>query len=566
MNGFEIQCLPGAADALEVTNTGATSGNTSPAAWFLDWATNGQTSDSGVKVNGYTALTHCPLWQGVNIIAGDIGQVPIRLLKNEFDEQRLHPAWNLLRLRPNALQTPSVYTETMMQWALIWGNGVSWIVRQGSRPAELIPLRPDCVWPEVVAFDEQQIVLYHYWSPTTGRELVFFEYEVVHIQGLTGDGIWGYPLHEIAKNTIGHGLALEKHGNKSFKNSARPSGVLRHPAKLSPEAQRNLRLDWESLHGGTDNAARTAVLSEGMEFQALSMSNIDAQWIEAKKYNRVDCASLLNLPAHKLNALEDSSVRSNLEEQNADYAQRTLTRWFNRLAEEYRRKLLTEKEWLSDTYQFVFDIDAFLKADIDTMSQVVDRLIKAEVLNRNEGRRYFRLPPYKDGDRFGSPAINPQKDFADKKPDDTPEMDEKPAEKPENRANLVRNAVRDTLAERLEHVVQIDGQRLTHAAEHSKNFVSWLDEFYVSADGKPCKLLAAFDSIMEKHLAAANAAGLSTTDLRGMVNSWCMGRKKSILEACSNINKEQLTDCVRGFVVTDPAAFAKQFIDVAVEV
>ena len=114
MNGFEIQCLPGAADALEVTNTGATSGNTSPAAWFLDWATNGQTSDSGVKVNGYTALTHCPLWQGVNIIAGDSGQVPIRLLKNEFDEQRLHPAWNLLRLRPNALQTPCVYTETMM--------------------------------------------------------------------------------------------------------------------------------------------------------------------------------------------------------------------------------------------------------------------------------------------------------------------------------------------------------------------------------------------------------------------------------------------------------------------
>ena len=563
MNGFEIQCLPGSATALEITNTGQTSGNTSPAAWFLDWASAGTSSDSGIKVNGYTSLMHCPLWQGVNIISGDIGQVPVRLLRNEFDEQKSHPAWRLLRLRPNKLQTPSVYTETIMQWALIWGNGVAWIDRTGSRPTDLIPLRPDCLWPELIAFDEQQLVLYHYWSPTSGREYVFFEEDVIHIQGLTGDGVWGYPLHEIAKNTIGHGLALEKHGNRSFRNSARPSGVLKHPGKLSPEARSNLRSEWNEIHSGVENTGKIAILGEAMEFQAMSMTNIDAQWIEAKKYNRLDAASLLNLPAHKLNALEDSSVRSNLEEQNSDYAQRTLTRWFNRLSEEYRRKLLTEREWLSDEYQFVFDIDAFLRADIDTMSNVVDRLIKAEVLNRNEGRRYFRLPPYSGGERFGSPAINPQKDFngdtEEKTPDNEPKGDD-------GKQIAVRTALKDSLLERLEHVIQIESSELMKAAKGAKNFVGWLDSHYQHDDGNESKLMKLYDSVMNKHIVAAELAGISTLDLRPMVHSWALQRHKTILEACSLVEKSQLQDCIRAFVVANPGDVANQLVSVSLEV
>jgi HK97 family phage portal protein len=562
MNGFEIQVLPGGSlPSLEVLNVGQTSGNTSPAAWFLDWATMGQTSDSGLTVNGYTALTYCPLWQGVNIIAGDVGQTPIRLLKDEFYEQRQHPAWNLLRVRPNELQTPNTYLETMMQWALIWGNGVAAIHRRGSRPVDLIPLRPDCLWPEVIAFDEAQVMVYHYWSPTTGREFTLFPHEVVHVTGLSGDGLWGYALHEIAKNTIGHGLALEKHGNKSFANGARPSGVLKHPGKLTPEARSNLRTEWEALHGGLDNAARIAILSEAMEFQAMSMTNIDAQWIEAKKMNRLDAASLLNLPAHKLNSLEDSSVRSNLEEQNADYTQRTLSRWFNKFDQEYRRKLLTEQEWLSDTFKFVFDVDEFLRADVDTLSQVADRLVKAELMNRNEGRRYFRLPPYPGGERFGSPAINPQKDFAgdgeEKKPE-TPEI-------PEKKPDAVRNALLAALIERLEHVIQIESSELAKAAKSSKNFVAWLDEHYISHSDHDSKFLKLYDGVMEKHLTAAESVGINVTDVRAMVNSWALGRQRSILEACSSVTQEQLIDCVRGFVVSNPVDIATQLIGVAVE-
>lgn len=544
----EFIAMPGS-PTFEVENL-ANSGNTHPAEWFFDWATGGHRSDSGVSVTGYTALTHCPLWQGVNIIAGDIGQVPVRLVRNEFYDQRQHNAWQLLRVRPNTLQTVSVFLETIMQWALIWGNGVAWTPRRGSQITDLIPLRPDCLWPELVSFDDGQVLIYHYWSPTSGKEFVFFPEEVIHIQGITGDGIWGYPLSDIAKNCIGQGLALEKHGNRTFSNGARPAGVLEHPNQLNAEARENMRRDWERIHGGPDNAGKVAILWEGMKFNAVSMSNLDAQWIEAKKMSRIDAASLLNLPAHKLNALEDSSVRSNLEEQNETYKQMTLTRWGNRLDEEFRRKLLTDREWKSDEYRFHFDWDAFLRADIETLTQIGERAVMAEIMNRNEARKLLGLAPYEGGERFGSPAINPQQDE-----NDTPESEDEPSEtteetpengslEPENRVlapvnGHARHAMQELLAHHIEVVLQREHDTVSRAAKGAKNFVKHLDKFYI--DGGFGEMA---ESIISTSVRASCASGLDARCVPIALENYAKSRHSQLLELCSHVTKDELPKAI----------------------
>lgn len=529
----------------EVTNL--FSGNRHPAQWFLEWASGGNENDSGVTVNGYTALTHCPLWQGVNIIAGDIGQVPIRLVRNEFYDQKSHAAWNLLRVRPNELQSPSVFKETLIQWALIWGNFVGWVVRKGATPIDIIPLRPDCLRPELVRFDDGQAMLYHYISPTIGREFTFVPDDVIHVQGLTGDGVWGYALHEIAKNTIGHGLALEKHGNKQFSNGAMPSGVLKHKGKLPDAARENIRHDWHRIHGGPDNAGKIAILWEGVEFQATSMTNIDAQWLEAKKLDRVNAASLLNLPAHKLNALEDSSVRSNLEEQNEVYKQMTLTRWSNRMDEEFRRKLLTDQQWKSDEFRFVFDWDAFLRADIDTLTTVGDRCVKAEIMNRNEARAMLGLAPYEGGEKFGSPAINPQPKEGEK-PVEKPDTAENIPKPPQNRLPSVENAHRELLCDRIQHLIERESHNLTRAAKSARNFVEWLDEFYLGVNGTPAIVSTLSDEIIGTSVRACLAAGIEARGVHSAVDSYAKTRHKQLLEACSAVNHDELPSAIEKLV------------------
>lgn len=558
---MEVIATPGMG-VFEATNM-ATSGNTNPEQWFIDLITGGYASDTGIRVNGYTALTHCPLWQGVNIIAGDIGQVPIRLVKDVFYDQRNHPAWKLLRVRPNELQTPPLWLETMIQWSLIWGNGISWIIREGSRITDLIPLRPDCIWPELVDFDGGQVMLYHYSSPTSGKQYTFFPYEVIHIQGLTSDGVWGYPLFEIAKNTIGQGLAVEKHGNKTFANGARPGGVLEHPSKLTPDARRNIRADWESVHGGSGNAGKIAVLWEGMKFNPISMSNLDAQWIEAKKMSRIEAASLLNLPAHKLNALEDSSVRSNLEEQNETYKAMTLTRWGNKLDYEFRKKLLTTKEWESDQFSFVFDWDAFLRSDIDTLTQVGDRCVKAEIMNRNEARALLRLKPYDGGEVFGSPAINPkprEEQTGAKKTDSDDETQESTAIPPANRVLPLANAHRELLLEVLSLVFVKEEGALRQASKSKSTFLRWANKFYKTDGSGGAKALPTFtkmaSDMLAKTLAACQEAGFNASKLPDALESYANDRHAEIKRACAGKDKEELPVIVQSFMGRDHAKTA----------
>ena len=92
MNGFEIQCLPGAPDscpAMEIFNSTLRD----PEEWMFE-AFGGSVSAAGGRVNPSTALSHGPVWQAVNILAGDVGQLPLHVMKisgKDREKFRAHP-------------------------------------------------------------------------------------------------------------------------------------------------------------------------------------------------------------------------------------------------------------------------------------------------------------------------------------------------------------------------------------------------------------------------------------------------------------------------------------------
>ncbi len=559
MNAYNQFICGNDGDPLEIRND-ATSGTYQPSQWLIDWATGGK-NDANVAVNGYTALTHPPIWQGVNIIAGDFGQTPVRLLRNKYDEQKSHPSWNLLRVQPNELQTPLVWKQTMMQWALIWGNGVSWIRRQGSRPVELIPLRPDCLWHRIMAFEDQQILLYHYRSPypegTGGTTYTFFPWEVVHFQGLTGDGVWGYPLWQIARNTIGHGLALQKYSNKQLSNGGRPGGVLEHPQKLSADARDNLRADWNRIHSGADNAGKIAILWEGMKFNPISSSNVEAELIELIKLDAYQSAALLNLPPHKLGVM-DGAKYNNVEEQNADYENQSLNLHYTRANQEYKRKLLTEKERFSDEYEFEHDSDCVLKGDLDTKSTIADRNVKATIWNPNEAREYLGYRPRAGGEVYGSPAITPVNN------ENSPSSAGKTPKQPPKAPNNVENAHKALLHDRILHLLECETTRLRHAAKSAKNFVKWLDEFYGTDEPyTTCKFDSICSDVIEKTVIACMSAGFYHLDCWQSVSKYKKHRHAAILSACSDVTKDQLPEAIEKLINSEPALVAQGILATA---
>ena len=481
---FQIDIDGGGVSAPQNTNS------RNPDIWMVD-ALGGGRSDSGVTVNAKSALSHGPIWQGINILAGDQGMLPLVLIRRDGSEKTedvQHPASRIIRDRPNRDTLPHAFRELMVMRAILWGNGVAAIIRNEmtSMPQELLPLPPDATYPAYDDLGRLHIVTRMERPNSNKSESFVFAYEdVFHLSGLSRDGIWGHSLVEVAKNTIGHGLALEKHGNKTFANGARPSGVLEHPAKLTPEARQQLRKEWANLHQGTSNSGRIAILFEGMKFAPMSVSNADAEWLEAKKWDRREAAGLLNLPPFKLGAIE-AEIRANMEQQNQIYLQSGLARWLNKWTEELTRKLLRPREIEQRTHYWHWKTAAFLRGDIKSRYEAYRIGRDGEWLSPNEIRSLEDMNPRPGGDDYQNPNTKPAS-----------------ASVSNDLASRLFAAECVTMAKR-------ECQKLRKASLTEKNFVAWLDGFY------DAEWIETMQPVVSPNMAAA----------------YCVERKQEVLSLC----------------------------------
>ena len=174
--------------------------------------------------------------------------------------------------------------------ALLYGSGYAAIIRNEAGTAnELIPLSPGAT-SEVWEGDRR-----HYTTVIDNKEERLSADNVLHIRALYGRGIV-----ELARESIGLGMAAELYGSFFFRNNARPSAVLEHPGHLDNDARDNLRRSWQAMHGKVDNSHKVAILEEGMKLTPFSSSNKDAEFNETRQLEVRNIASWFGIPPHIL--------------------------------------------------------------------------------------------------------------------------------------------------------------------------------------------------------------------------------------------------------------------------
>ena len=120
--------------------------------------------------------------------------------------------------------------------------------------------------------------------------------DVLHIPGLSFDGLIGYSPIAMAKNAIGMAFGLqEAHGATFFANGATPGGVLEHPGVVKDPA--HLRESWHAQFSGK-NSHNVAVLEEGMTFHQMSIPPEEAQFLETRKFQIDEIARIFRVPPH----------------------------------------------------------------------------------------------------------------------------------------------------------------------------------------------------------------------------------------------------------------------------
>ena len=299
---------------------------------------------AGITVDHDTAMRFSAVFRAVAYISQTVAGLPwdvIRETERKTTKLTSHPVSNILRYRPNPEMSSMSWRETMIAWALTWGNGYSEIELDGAgRPVALWPMSPDRV--NMKRDRETNEIVYEISSSVNGTTYLPKE-RVFHLHGLGYDGLTGYSVISLASRSIGLSLAAEFYGEDYFANGLVSTGVIKHPNKLSKEAQERLRASFEENNTKFGKKWRPLVFEEGMEWQSLSIPPEDAQMLETRKFQVNDIARWFGIPPHKLADLERATF-SNIEHQSIEVVNDALMPWVNRLEQEANFKLFSGRE------------------------------------------------------------------------------------------------------------------------------------------------------------------------------------------------------------------------------
>ena len=440
------------------------------------WVTAGlgqlYNTDSGETVNAQTSLTYSSVWQAVCLISQSVAGLPLEIYQRTEDDDRekmrFHPAYPLLNVSPssNADITAQTWKETIQAHALTWGNGYAEIERNNAgRPVALNILHPSNTYPDT---DESGMLFY--WTNTNRRDELrqIMPRNMFHLKGLSDDGLAGYSVFKMARNSWGLGLAQEKHGNRHFKNNARPNIALKTGAHLNEDQATALRQRFETRLRGLNAETSTAVLSGGLEIVPFSISNEDSQWLQSRQFQRQEVASWFNVPPHMLGDSSTTGYNS-IAEENRRFLQQTLMPWLRKWSSEADLKLLENSERRGKQTYFEHSTASLIETDLDQTVNQITALIASEVMSVNEARRKLNMNRRADGrgDEFRNPNIS----SGEAQPAPEVENAAQPVADPEPFAKL--------LADRLRHLQDVEAKQVYAASKRRKvSFPKWCDTWY----------------------------------------------------------------------------------------
>lgn len=334
---------------------------TNPQPWFLSLF--GTNTASGEVITPSSSLMVSAVFASVNILGNSVAKLPLHTFRKTAsgrERDSSHKVSKLLEKRPNPYQTPFKFKHTAEVHRNLWGNAyinIEW--DWDGRPKNLWLLNPAATDPKL---DENGKLWY--WTRLPNGTLAKLEdTDVIHLTTLSLDGLKGKSMIQIAREQIGSSQAAQKFKGKFFTNGAAPTGVLKVPGQVNPDAKKVIRDEWEKANAGINNAQRVAILDNGLEFQSIGMPLRDAQFIEGMKFDKNEIAAIFNIPPHMLNELGDATF-SNVEQLSLNFIGNTMDPILTQYEEEFSFKLFSESE--QKRYYLKFNLAKLMRTDHKT--------------------------------------------------------------------------------------------------------------------------------------------------------------------------------------------------------
>lgn len=317
-------------------------------------------SKSGVPITWKTALQASTALACAKVIAEGIAQVPFKMFKERLgggmDAARDHNLYELLSLKPNDWQTSFELREQIGLHLAFMGNAYIYKVRGlGGRIVELLPFEPNSVEVKRDGWERSYVVC----TPKGERIKVAAE-DMWHLRGLSWDGVSGLEGIKLAREAIGLSLSLEEHGARMFSNGAKPGGILTTEANVNAEQVKALRDNWQETQGGNANAYRTAILTNGLKWQSLALTGVEAQHFEQRRLQVEEVCRFFRVMPIMVMQADKAATYASSENMFIAHVVHTLMPWYERIEQSAAVNLLSADE-RGQGYYFKFMAQALMR-------------------------------------------------------------------------------------------------------------------------------------------------------------------------------------------------------------
>jgi HK97 family phage portal protein len=387
-----LQTFARGAVALVQRSFPRTSGEPTPPPWFPTnwWQLGLRVPSRGVN----PVVESC-----VSAITQTVASLPLhhwRMLPNNGQELILNsPAARLLR-KPNRYQTRTDFILNLLRNELFNGNGYAVGLKDENFKFESLHLvNPNSCQPLVSPEGDvfYQIGLSDIAAGVAGvQSLVVPAEDMLHIRMQTPRSplIGETPLMAAALS-IDAGNAIHRHLAGFFSNMTRPSGFLKSTTALKPEQAEILRTEWQQAFA-SGNAGRVAVLQGGLDWQALTMSAVDAAIVESYRMTVHDIARIFRVPLSVIGE-PGGTTYANTE----TLIRHWLSTGLGFIVEHIELALdalfeLPPNEFIS------FDLEYLLRADFVARVEGLTKGIQGGLFSPNEARAKEGLARAVDGD------------------------------------------------------------------------------------------------------------------------------------------------------------------------
>ena len=366
---------------------------------IAEYLRSGGETRSGASVTADTAMRVAAVYRCVTLIAGAVGNMPLRL-KRRLNDRETESAngeaeADLFRRQPNRWMTPSAFKSTMTAHVLMRGNAYALkVFNARGQIVSLLPIHPD----RMKAKQEPDLSIEYTYTRPNGSKIRLQQSEVMHLIGLTLDGVSGVSAITYAREAIGLSMQTEAHGANVFRNGTQIGAVLTSKGQLGKEGAENLRASLEQYRGA-ENSGKALILEEDMDFKPLGMTAEDAQYIETRKFTRSEIAMFFGVPPHMLGDTEKStSWGSGIEQQSLGFVAYTLETWLTTWEETCNRDLLRAVDLF-----WRFNRAALVRGDLQGRYQAYNIGRNGGWLSVNDIRELEDMNPIAGGDVYLEP-------------------------------------------------------------------------------------------------------------------------------------------------------------------